>query len=61
LLDEINPKAQAVMDSEFRDTIANGTNLIWVVQLQPSDPDVDANFGYMFWLYGHAGRQTFRQ
>jgi len=49
------------MDSEFRDTIANGTNVIWVVQLQPSDPDVDANFGYMFWLFGHAGRQTFRQ
>jgi hypothetical protein len=33
------------MDSEFRDAIANGTNVVWVVQCLPSDPDVDASFG----------------
>jgi hypothetical protein len=48
------------MDSEFRDAIANGTNITWVVELQPSDPDVDASFGYTFWLHGLVGRQTTR-
>jgi hypothetical protein len=32
LLDEINPIARAVMDSEFIDPIANGTYITWVVQ-----------------------------
>jgi hypothetical protein len=32
LLDEINPIARAIMDSEFRDAIANGTKITWVVQ-----------------------------
>jgi len=31
LLDEINPIARAVMDSEFRDAIAYGSNITWVV------------------------------
>lgn len=48
------------MDSEFRDAIANGTNVVWVVQCLPSDPDVDASFGYKFWLHCHAGWQTTR-
>jgi len=48
------------MDSEFRDAIANGTNITWAVQWKPSDSNVDASFGYTLWLHGHAGRQTTR-
>jgi hypothetical protein len=46
LVNEIHPIARAVIDAEFRDPLANRTDITWVIQGQSPDPNVDPSLGY---------------
>jgi hypothetical protein len=48
LLDEINPIARAVMDSEFRDAIANGRSVMFKIEGKGNQSD-SSNLSNAVW------------